>query len=66
LTEKNKGLELENKRLNDEIQSLRRELKQHKSSLQKMDQVQSKISDRVKDKIERLLEKIDKYDKNHP
>ena len=64
LTRKNRLLTDENNRLALKIETLEDELKVKELALNKMEDQTSKVSDKVKDKIERLLAKIDNYDKD--
>ena len=64
LTTKNKNLEEENRTLQSKVESLQKELKKRNETVSVLDQDRMNISEKIRDKIESLLEKIDGYDKN--
>lgn len=66
LTLKNNDLEQENRSLKSKVNSLQRELKKQSETVSVLGKDRTNISEKVRDKIERLLEKIDNYDKNRP
>ncbi len=64
LTKKNKQLEDEKIELTTRIDKLEEELKGMEASLSKRDKMSSQVSDKVKEKIEGLLSKIDNFEKS--
>jgi predicted RNase H-like nuclease (RuvC/YqgF family) len=66
LTKRNKQLEDENKEMTTKIDKLEEELKSMEASLSKRDKTSSQVSEKVKEKIEGLLSKIDNFEKSIP
>jgi len=63
LTEKNHRLETENRELKEKIERLKKELKSKGETLNRIEDKSTRVSEGVRDKIERLLDRIDNYDK---
>ncbi len=64
LTEKNHRLETENRELKEKIERFKKELKSKGETLNRIEDKSTRVSEGVRDKIERLLDKIDNYDKS--
>jgi FtsZ-binding cell division protein ZapB len=64
LTSTKRELEEDNKQLKDKLVELEKELKAKSSRLESLEKESGKISEKVKEKVEGLLNKINNYEQN--